>query len=133
LEAVGTLSLTGAGTVGGAGTVALETNAVLGAACTFETANVAFLAGGHETLMLGKPASVTSTIAGFGASAGSAIDLLSARATGIDYTTLSSSSGVLTVSGTAGAIASLHFSGGSYHTSQFHYSVVGGSTQITFG
>jgi hypothetical protein len=90
------------------------------------------LAGGNEILVIARPASVTGTIAGFGASTGNAIELFHKAATAISYTTLSSSSGVLSVTGTAGSIATLHFSGGNYRTSDFHHAVVGGSTQITF-
>jgi hypothetical protein len=132
LEAEGTLALLGAGRVGGHGTIAIDPFSVLDAHCRLATEHLTFMAGGDETLILGRPATVRGTIAGFGASVGNSIDLLSRTATAISYTTLSSSSGVLSVTGTAGSIAALHFSGGNYQ-GRFHYSVVGGNTHITFG
>jgi hypothetical protein len=89
-------------------------------------------AGGTTISTFGRPASATGTITGFGQANTNGIDLLDKAATAISYTTLSSSNGVLAVTGTAGSIATLHFSGGDYQRSQFHYAVVGGSTHITF-
>jgi hypothetical protein len=103
---------------------------VLDASCKLITGHLSFLAGGHETLELSKPASVTGTITGFGQATHNTIDLLGARVTGLHYTEQSSSSGMLTVAGTAGS--TLHFSRGNYHASQFHFAIVGGSTHITF-
>jgi hypothetical protein len=123
-------NLTIGGSLGGAGTLALDASSVVDATGALGTAH----SGGHETLMLGKPASFTGTIAGFGvANTYDAIDLSGIAATKISYTDLSASSGVLTVTDNAVTIAALHFSGGNYQTSEFHFAVVGGGTHITFG
>jgi hypothetical protein len=106
----GTLTL--AGNVTGTGTAAITTGAVLDAGDSLAPA-VQFLAGGNETLALGTPAGVSSVISGFGAS--DTIDLLGQIATGFSY---ASATGILTVTGSGGTIASLHFSG-AYTMSSF--------------
>jgi hypothetical protein len=127
-------SLDVSGTVGGAGALALDASSVIDATGALGTTHLSFLSGGDETLMLGKPASFTGTIAGFGVTnTNDAIDLSAIAATKISYTDLSPSSGVLTVTDNAVTIAALHFTGGNYQTSDFHFAVVGGGTHITFG
>jgi hypothetical protein len=133
LDISGTVTLAGAGRLGGGGVVAIDPGSVLDVNCHLATKHLSFLAGGGETLMVARPANVSGTIAGFGASARNAIDLVGVVAKHINYTPLTSASGQLTLTGTAGAIATLHFSGGNYHTSQFHLAVSGGSSHISFG
>ena len=100
------------GNVSGTGTISISASAVLDAGGRLAPA-VQFLAGAAEFLQLGDPAGVSSVISGFGAA--DRIDLLGQIATGLSYV---SATGILTVSGSGGTIASLHFSG-SYTTGDF--------------
>jgi hypothetical protein len=87
--------------------------------------NISFLSGGGETLLLAKPGSVTSTISGFAAT--DTIDLLKTAATKLAY-----ANGTLTVSGSAGTLATLDFTG-SYVQANFALQSDGnGGTDIVF-
>jgi hypothetical protein len=68
------------------------------------TANIGFLSGGAETLLLAQPGAVTATISGFAAT--DAIDLVKTAATGLGY-----ANNTLTVTGAGGTIAVLGFAG----------------------
>jgi hypothetical protein len=119
----GTLTL--AGDVIGAGTIAVSTHAALLAQGRVAT-SMKFLSGGAETLTLGAPSRATGTISGFVAT--DTIDLLGTLATGISF---SSATHILTVSAASGTIASLLF-GGSYTTASFSFGTDGhGGTKIT--
>jgi hypothetical protein len=121
----GTLTLTGAAS--GKGTVGIDASSVLNAKAGLSVATLSFLVGGHETLELGKPNAVTSTLAGFGKSAGNTIDLVGIVGTAVNF-----SNGVLAVSESGGGLLILKMSG-HYTSNQFaigtdHH----GGTNVTF-
>ncbi len=118
----GTLALQG--DVAGPGTIAISAGAVLSASGSVAT-KIAFLAGANERLVLDDPAAVTGKILEFAHS--DTIDLRHEVANGISFSTTTD---ILTVSGTAGSIATLHFGAGLTNAS-FAYKDVSGMTVIT--
>jgi len=93
-----------AGGISGAGAIAIDSGSVLSVTGKLAAHGLAFLVGGGETLKLGKPGSATTKLSGFGA--GDTIDLVKTVGTAASF-----AGGVLTVSGTAGSVATLHFAG----------------------
>ena len=87
----------------GAGAVEIDTGALLLARNDLRVQHAVFLAGTHETLVLGSPGKMTATISGFGTT--DTIDLLNITATG------SFANGILTLTGPHGGHAALHFAG----------------------
>jgi hypothetical protein len=100
---------TGALRIGSAGT--LEFDAAV------DNSHTTTFTASTGTLALGAAGSFAATIAGFGSN--DVIDLLGQTVTGLSYSG-SSTSGVLTVSGSGGTIASLAFSG-NYTTASFNF------------
>ncbi len=97
----------------GAGSVTIATGSMLEVDGTLSAKTVTFGTGTGEVLALAKPASTTSTIAGFGS--GDTIDLLN-----IGVTKLTFAGGVLTIMSGATKVAALRFSG-SYTTASFSF------------
>jgi hypothetical protein len=118
----GTLAL--AGRAAGPGSITIDSGATLSAASALSVATVAFAAG-SETLALGAPSSVTSTLTGFGGL--DVIDLLKTKATSLAFL-----GDKLSISNGATLVATLTFEG-SYSTADFTLTSDGkGGTDIGF-
>jgi hypothetical protein len=116
------------GKLSGGGTASIAAASTLNVTGALST-KVAFLTGSQETLALGAAGQMTGTISGFFAGGGT-IDLLGLAATSI---TPSNGGLVLTVSGTAGSLATLHFVGAYPSGHAFHYGTdTHDGTNITF-
>ena len=105
----GTLALAGA--VSGSGTIEIDPGSVLNASGKLAVGKLVFLAGGSESLLLGRASMVTAKLSGFGA--GDTIDLVKTVGTAASF-----AGGVLTIAGNGGSVAALHFAG-NYSSSQF--------------
>jgi hypothetical protein len=123
--AAGAGTSTLAGRASGSGTVAIDPHATLQATGGIAATHLKFVAGGHETLVLTKPAAMAATISGFAAS--DTIDLKN-----LVVKSLSFSSSTLTVSGTTGTIATLKFAGPYTKANFVRSSDSHGGTDITF-
>ncbi len=89
------------------------------------TESISLSSGGDATLLLGNPTQVTSTFSGFGT--GDKIDLI-----GITATSLSYSSGTLTLLGSGGqTVDTLHFSG-DYTQSDFSLQALNNGTAVVY-
>jgi hypothetical protein len=119
-------ALTFAGNASGAGAAVIESGGTLTADGSLGLASVAFAAGGSAMLALGEPASVGSTLSGFGA--GDTIDLVKMQANGLE---LIGNNTLLVVDG-ANVVATLTFAG-DYTSSNFTLASDGnGGTNILF-
>jgi len=124
----GALDVTGtstfSGNVSGAGSISIASHAVLSVGGSLGVAKLSFLAGGSETAVLGKPTSVSATIAGFAAT--DKIDLANFVVSGHTF-----SGTTLTLDHTGGSAAHLHFSS-SYTGQHFAFASDGhGGTNIS--
>ena len=111
--------------IGGTGTAGIDPNAALQVTGALGVSTLSFYAGGHETLFLGKPTQVTSTIDGFGAT--DTIDLRNFVAALHSF-----AANTLVVNGTAGEVSSLHFAPGLNHADFLLGNDHHGGTLITF-
>ena len=117
-------ALTIAGTASGGGTAVIENGATLTADGTLSLTAVQF-ASGAESLVLGSPTSVTSTLAGFGT--GDTIDLVKLVANGESF-----ANGTLTLLSGSKQVAQLTLAG-SYTSNNFTLTSDGhGGTDIGF-
>ena len=112
----GTMSATGAEltiatTMGGTGTVDIGTHGTVSLRAGSVAGQTVNFQSGSSLLALTEPANFGGMLAGFGS--GDRIDLVDTAATGLSF-----AGGVLTVTQTGGAAASLHFAGG-YTTADF--------------
>jgi len=122
LNVTGTTTL--AGNVSGAGSISIASHAVLSVGGALGVAKLSFLAGGSETAVLGKPTSVSATIAGFAAT--DKIDVANFVVSGHTF-----SGTTLTLDHTGGSAAHLHFSS-SYTGHHFAFASDGhGGTNIS--
>lgn len=104
---VATEDTTITGSLNGSGSAAIDPGVVLDISGQLGLASMNFISGGNETLALGGPGSVTSTISGFGS--GDTIDLLHAAGTSDSFSFFNNT---LTVTGSQGVVDTLDFAPG---------------------
>ncbi len=114
------------GAISGTGSIALNSDAYLALSSgTVSIASIVFGAGGGETLYFGAPASVSSTLSGFGT--GDRIDLDNIQASSLKY-----ADGTLTLLDANNAIVDTLTFAGNYNTADFTLQREGQTTEVVY-